>query len=423
MDGCIILMKKFFTKILKLFYKYDSRYTIVKDNKFKYDKTIVWSVDHSWNSVEWCLPGVYYLKKHYNFNLVFFAADPEIWQRAHEENTIYAILKETCDVIIINTVDTFKCSWLQKKAYRLRKSLLEEESLKYFFGNIKVDILLELMNPRAVDKYFQQYHPNTIRVGYEHAPCDKLTAAMSKIVLPNVDFYFCADSEIYDLSDEKDKNRVIVSGAPQLDIWWRDLISNKSILDLQQRLDSKKKTILVLLPAILNNARWYDDDKEALIRVLEFFYGKENILLKFHPREKKETVDRFEKNICGGDKIYTTTLTTECVAKIADCVVVAGVTTAAGPAIINDVPVIEFHSNREMESLYCDKGQYGTLLKIKNVVISAENYKMLKDAISRVLYGNIWEEYRNKYKKYIYTDNQASKRFAEAMATFGGENE
>ena len=76
-----------------------------------------------------------------------------------------------------------------------------------------------------------------------------------------------------------------------------------------------------------------------------------------------------------------------------------------------------------MEYLYCDKGQYGTLLKIKNVVISAENYKMLKDAISGVLYGNIWEEYRGKYKKYIYTDNQASKRFAEAMATFVGENE
>ena len=55
-------MKKFFTKIMKLFYKYDSRYTIVKDEEFKYDKTIVWSVDHSWNSVEWCLPGLYYLK-------------------------------------------------------------------------------------------------------------------------------------------------------------------------------------------------------------------------------------------------------------------------------------------------------------------------------------------------------------------------
>ena len=155
--------------MMKLFYKYDSRYTIVKNEEFKYDKTIVWSLDHSWNSVEWCLPGLYYLKKNYNFNLVFLAADPEIWQRAHEEENIYAILKNICDVIIINTIDPSRCNWLQRKIYRLRKSLLEEESLKYFFGDVKVDVLLEIMNPKTVDEYFKKYHSDTLRIGYEHS--------------------------------------------------------------------------------------------------------------------------------------------------------------------------------------------------------------------------------------------------------------
>lgn len=412
-------MKKFFTKIMKLFYKYDSRYTIVKNEEFKYNKTIVWSVDHSWNSVEWCLPGLYYLKKNYNFNLVFLAADPEIWQRAHEENTIYAILKETCDVIIINTVDTFKCSWLQKKAYRLRKSLLEGESLKYFFGNIKVDILLELMNPRAVDKYFQQYHPNTIRVGYEHAPCDKLTAAMSKIVLPNVDFYFCTDSEIYDLSDEKDKNRVVVSGAPQLDDWWRNCISKDYIIDLQKKLDNKKKTMLILLPHMLYNDKLYKEDKEILLRVLEYFCKNINIILKFHPRETRQTRLKFINNINTNEQhgsLMVTTMLTECIGKIADCVVVAGLTGSAGGAVINDVPVIEFHSNRNiLDGFYYENGQYGTLLKVKNAIMSAEDYDSLVTAINGVLYHNAWDMYRGRYKEYINHDNKASQRFAEAL--------
>lgn len=420
MDGCIILMKKFFTKILKLFYKYDSRYTIVKDNKFKYDKTIVWSVDHSWNSVEWCLPGLYYLKKQYNFNLVILAADPEIWQRAHEEENIYAILKDICDVIIINTIDPSRCNWLQRKIYRLRKSLLEEESLKYFFGDIKVDVLLEIINPKKVDKYFKKYHSDTVRIEYEHATFTEQTTTKGekKISMSDVDWCLCTQNSPFDLEDEINRHRAIVTGAPQLDDWWREFIGKKAILELRNRLDSNKKNILVLLPSILDNERWDKEDKEALIKVLRYFCEKENIVLKFHPREKIEIRKAFLQDIFDGNnkKIIMTTITTECVAKIADCVIVAGATGSAGGAVINDVPVIEFHSNRNiLDGFYYKNGQYGTFLKVKNAIMSAEDYDSLVAAINGVLYHNAWDMYRGRYKEYINHDNKASQRFAEAL--------
>ena len=411
-------MKKFFTKIMKLFYKYDIRYTIVKNEEFKYDKTIVWSVDHSWNSVEWCLPGLYYLKKHYNVNLVFLAADPEIWQRAHEEENMYAILKNICDVIIINRIDPSRCNWLQRKIYRLRKSLLEEESFKYFFGDVKVDVLLEIINPRSVSEYFKKYHPQTPCIGYEHGTCDKLADFQTnkKVSVPDVDYHLCTDNTIYDLSNENDKKRVITIGAPQLDDWWREFISKKAILGLKNGLDSKKKNILVLLPHMLYNERWYPEDRVALIKVLKYFCERENIILKFHPREKEETRMEFVKNVFNDNakrRVVVTTITTECVAKIADCIIVVGESSASGAAVINDVPVIEFHCNKKLPSFYYENGQYGMLLKVKNAIMSAEDYSTLKEAINGVLYGNAWDRYRGKYKRYVYHDNSACKRFAE----------
>ena len=414
-------MKKFFTKIMKLFYKYDSRYTIVKNEEFKYDKTIVWSVDHSWNSVEWCLPGLYYLKKNYNFNLVFLAADPEIWQRAHEEENIYVILKNICDVIIINTIDPSRCNWLQRKIYRLRKSLLEEESLKYFFGDIRVDVLLEIINPKKVDEYFKKYHSDTVRIEYEHATFTEQTTIKGekKISMSDVDWCLCTPNSPFDLEDEINRHRAIVTGAPQLDDWWREFIGKEYILELKNNLDSNRKTILVLLPNMLANERWYREDKEALIKTLRYLCEEDNIVLKFHPREKLETRKAFLKDIYTNNqvgKINVTMINTECVAKIADCVIVAGATGSAGAAVINDVPVIEFHSNRNiLDVFYYENGQYGTLLKVKNAIMSAEDYDSLVTAINGVLYHNAWDMYRGRYKEYINHDNKASQRFAEAL--------
>lgn len=413
-------MKKFFTKIMKLFYKYDSRYTIVKNKELKYDKTIVWSVDHSWNSVEWCLPGLYYLKKHYDVNLVFLAADRGIWHKCEENKEVYSILEQTADFMIINTQDEFEHNWIQRKKNRLWKSLLDEESLKYFFGNIKVDILLELMTPSYVHRYFKKYHPDTIRATYEHVTSMKIADVKVEDYLSSFkegNYQLCTDNALYDIADEDIKSRISVIGAGQLDDWWIELTNKKSLLELQEKLNNKNNTVLILLPA-LGNERLYNEDKLALIKAIRYLYENENILLKFHPREKPENRLEFARNICDdyqNDKIFITTLNTECVAKIADCVVVVGATSSAGAAVINDVPVIEFHSNKPIISFYEENGQYGSLLKVKNAIMSAEDYDSLVAAINGVLYHNAWDMYRGRYKEYINHDNQASQRFAEAL--------
>lgn len=412
-------MKKFFTKIMKLFYKYDSRYTIVKNEEFKHGKTIVWSVDHSWNSVEWCLPGLYYLKKHYNINLVFLAGDTEIWQRCLEESYIYSLLKDTFNVIIINTLDISKCNWIQRKVYRLKKSLLEKISMEFFFKNISVDILLGLPNPSMVYKYFKKYQKNTIIVGYEHGTCYKIALGdlFGKLrISSDEDYHLCADDVIYDLNERLD-NKIIKIGVPQFDNWWRSLIYRG--LWESKKIDRKdNKIILVLLPHMINKDRWYSEDRENLIKVLQYFYGKERIMLKFHPREMQGARGKFVRDIINDDienEIIVTTMPTECISKIADCVIVVGDNSAAGAAVINDVPVIEFHCNKAMPSFYLENGQYGTLLKVKNAIMSADDYNTLKNSIKGVLYNNAWNMYLGKYKEYISTDNKASQRFAEEL--------
>lgn len=414
------MLKKIITHIAKKFYKYDPRYEIKKMSDLKRKKTIVLSVDHSWNSVEWCLPGLYYLKKHYDVNLVFLAADRGIWHKCEENKEVYSILEQTADFMIINTQDEFEHNWIQRKKNRLWKSLLDEESLKYFFGNIKVDILLELMIPSYVHRYFKKYHPDTIRVTYEHVTSMKIADVKVEYYLSSFkegNYQLCTDNALYDIADEDIKSRISVIGAGQLDDWWIELTNKKSLLELQEKLNNKNNTVLILLPA-LGNERLYNEDKLALIKAIRYLYENENILLKFHPREKPENRLEFARNICDdyqNDKIFITTLNTECVAKIADCVVVVGATSSAGAAVINDVPVIEFHSNKPILSFYEENGQYGSLLKLKNAIMSAEDYDSLVAAINGVLYHNAWDMYRGRYKEYINHDNKASQRFAEAL--------
>lgn len=413
-------MKKIFTRIMKLFYKYDSRYTIVKNKELKYDKTVVWSLDHSWNSVEWCLPGLYFLRKYYNVNMVFFAGDSGLWQRCLEEENVYNIIQKIFDVIIINTYDELEHNWINRHISRLKTSLLREESLKFFFKNISVDVLLSMYNPTYVNKYFLEYHPHTIMVGYEHGICNQIGFPgknYNKIILSGKDYHFCTDSKAYDLAGDYDERKLVVVGAPQLDLWWRKLISNDKLLNLQKQLGYSKKRILILLPA-LGNIRLNEEEVKDVLRVIKYFHNKENVLLKFHPRENKSNRTNFMQSIynyCQDDNIIVTTMSTECVATIADCVVVVGITSAAGAASINDVPVIEFHNDKNVEGFYYEDGQYGTLLRVKGAIMGANNYESLRDAVNQVLYDNAWDAYRGKYKKYILHDDLSSKRFAESL--------
>lgn len=425
------MLKNIFTKLVKKIYQYDPRYEIKKNDKFKNKKTIVCSVDHSWNTLEWCLPGLYYLKKHYDVNMVFLAADTDLWQRFLEEKHVYSLVEEVFDVVIINTQDNSKCNWLQRKIHRLWKSLLEEESLKYFFSNMNVDVVLSFITPTFVVEYFKKYHPDTVKVGYEHGSCNIISPATADDLnseLIGIDYYLCACKKVFDLVEKSQKYKLIEVGSSQFDNWWKELISKEQILGVKSKLDSEKKTILILLPA-LGNIRIDNEEKVAITKLVKHFYGKENILLKFHPREKTENRNTFMESIsndCQDDKIIVTTIPTECIAQIADCAIVVGISSAAGAAVINDIPVIEFCSPRTIQIYNSTVGRCGTFLKINKAIMSAEDYDTLMVTVNEILYNDAWEAYRGKYKEYIpniYYDNKASQRLAEALVNIMNKKE
>lgn len=418
-----MVLKKIFTQVAKKIYRYDPRYEIKKNDKFKYKKTLVYSVDHSWNTLEWCLPGLYYLKKHYDVNMVFLAADTDLWQRFLEEKQVYSLVEQVFDIIIINTQDNSKCNWFQRKIHRLWKSLLEEESLKYFFSNMNIDMILSFATPSYVNKYFKNYHPDTIKVRYEHGACNIISPASPKGLnnhLYGADYFLCACKAVFDLVEESHKKKLIEVGSSQFDNWWRALIASNDILEVQKQLDNTKKTIMILLPA-LGNIRMNTEEKVTITKVIRYFFGKENIILKFHPREKIENRMRFMKNITNSyqnDKIIITTIPTECIAKIVDCAIVVGITCAVGAVVINDVPAIEFCAPKTMDTYHSETGRYGTILKTNKAIMSADNYDTLMDAVNGILYCNAWDNYRGKYKEFIpdiYYDNKASQRLAEAL--------
>ena len=397
-------------------------YKILKGDikKIRGGRTVVWSLDHSWNSLEWCLPGFFYMKAHYDVNLIFFASELGIWDRCQEEDRIYSLIQDIFDVIIINTVNISEYGYVKRKIWRLKKSLLKEQSLRYFFDEAKIDILVEMLNPTFVHEYFRHFHPETICITHEHSVFQQSlnTFSCGEVSLPDVDYYFCSDRALFNLVDDINKSKVIVIGAPQLDSWWIEYISKEAIFLLKDQLNDSKKTILVLLPAMLDDERLYGADKVALCRVLKEYLDDVNIVLKFHPRETHDVRMNFLKTICSDymeKSIFITTINTECVSRFVDCVIVAGETSAAAGAIINDVPVIEFHSNAKLPTFYYENGVYGTLFLVKKLVIGAINYDSLKYAIDSVFISNLWDNYKNKYKEYIHHDNLASKRFAEFL--------
>lgn len=411
-------------KGISFLYPYDKKYIFVKgskeDMRENHRKTIVWSLDHSWNSVEFGLPGLYYLKQRNDIRLIFFAGDIGIWNKCQEERFIFEIIQKVFDIIIVNSNPVSQKHWFQRKMQRLKKSLLEENTYRYFFKDVKVDILLELNNPIKFKNYFYEEHPETIHVCHEHSTFQKSIYYPNEeyLPLPRIDYMLCTDDYLLQICDKESARKIFVIGAPQLDKWWRDLSGRDELDKLRGRLYPDRKNILVLLPCLENTDRLFEEDYESLSRVLNGNAESSNIILKFHPRDVLGVREKFVNAIKSGNaasNIFSTTVITECVSELADCVIVAGATSAAAGAIINDVPVIEFHANKPMTLLYEKDGRYGTFFRIMDLVLYAANYSQLKQAVHDVLYEDLWEKYKGRYKKYMLNDNCSSKRFAEAL--------
>ena len=418
--GFVNLLKK----SIYFLYPYDKDYIFIKGSmdEMRKDssKTIVWSLDHSWNSVEFGLPGLYYLKQKHEVRLIFFAGDAGIWNKCQEEHFIFDIIKRIFDVVIVNSKPVRQKSWVKRKIQRLKKSLFEYNTYRYFFRDVNVDILLELNNPIRVKEYFYNEHPETLHVCHQHSTFQKSIYYPDEeyLPLPKVDYMLCTDDYLLQIVGKEDAKKIAVIGAPQLDKWWRDLSGRNELAKLKMKLHSDRKTIVVLLPCLEGNERLFPEDYESLHRVLNDNAENVNIILKFHPRDILETRERFVSAIKDGNdvnNVISTTVITECLSELADCVIVAGATSAAAGAIINDVPVIEFHANKPMTLLYEKDGRYGTYFRIMNLILYAENYSQLKQAVHGVLYEGLWKKYKGKYKGYMLNDNCSSKRFAEIL--------
>lgn len=410
-----------FKDLIAKFFLYDKKFKVIKGSldNVKQDKTVLFVVDSGWNTIEYTIPCLYYLKKHHPYlNIVIFMPEVSIWLKYKEEQKIAKLMEDISSCIIVNT--SVKDNWFKYKIWRLRKSVLERKTIEYFLKDAKFSVVLRTDLLTKTVQCIYQYHPHAKHIVQPHGAFLGVVCPenLEKKSLGPGDFWVMPD-ETWPNYFEGGIDNSVLTGAPQLDSWWIETVYKDELQLFVHKLNSSKKNILVLLPLLQDDFRISKADQIVLFKVLNSYKGHLNFIFKFHPRElykdRKIFLEKYGFSEYRDD-MFIVDLPTEVVSAVADCVICAGESSALANALINDVPVIEFYTTLLLPCYYkISKDKYVSALVKNGVVMYADTYDSLMLSINSVICGSGWKKFSNKYKKYIVSDGMASCRMADVV--------
>ncbi len=426
MIGIKEILKKYivpcFVKLTFRFGINKNRFCFIKgllDNNSK-EKPLVLFLPHAgWNTVEQNLPGIVYLKEHFDVCLVVLFPEMQMLCRAKENVELMKIMREISDVILYYEEDS--------RSFFSKFVSYQKESSTYLYGkvfdNIYINVIVRLWSYAPWYDYFYDKHPEAKHVSVGHCAC--------YATYDGPDFYqenrfykgdklLFVDDYVYRGTDERILNLSVIIGAPSYDFWWRKILKKMYQNEMKSINTFEGKKILILIPEILPEN--LSENEKNVFKLFLQEYGIENyILVKFHPRQSEKSIANFINSLSLDKKInlHFSKVPTVVLASVVQCAVAFGWTTAAVDAIVNDVPVIEVNDGRQclgcgslLENYAMRNKEFGSFYRINDLAIYAKTYKALCTAVDGVLNNKLWEDYRGRYKKFFLLDNRAGERMA-----------
>lgn len=385
---------------------------------------VLFFAEWAWNTVEQNLPGLVYLKKHFDVILVTVLPDSQIRIQADENRHMMKILKDSSDIVMCYQEDS---EGFFSRFYSYKMGSYQYLHHKYF-DNLHIDVFIRLWTYSWRYDYFYDNHPETKHIGVGHGAC---YATYDGPIYYQAWPFFKADKWLfpdeypYRGTDKSILASRVVTGAPIYDLWWRDVLKKVYESELASLALGGEKVILLFVPLLSVKDRFPDNVKNIFKLFVRDYSSSNMLIVKFHPRETQQAILNFFSEI--DDKTRMTNVRYSNVpsvvlSTIADCAIAFAWTTAAIDAIVNDIPVIEvnegeqyYRDGSEVERYLTKEGEYGSFYRKNNLVIYAKTYTDLCNAVDGVLYNHMWEVYKDKYKDFFLIDNRASERMAKEI--------
>lgn len=417
------IMKQILEKIAEWLGLYDKDFCFFKGSieelkSKKNKKVIAFFADDAWNSVEYILPLLVYIKQRYDCFLVVCFMDQKLHVRLEEEQVVSNILASKTDIVIINKcprrTDYGIRAWMKRKL----KGTLYKPTLRYMFDKTRVDVLLRVWTHLPFVDYFFCNHPETKQVATAHSGCccanrnydEEMEASFSR-----ADLWMFPDQYTYNGSREDILSKMYVTGAFSYDLWWRRYLKFTDKEGVEKIKKKCRKKILIALPLLSDKTRFSDEERQIVKMFVIKTRDKYDLILKFHPREDAETIKNFCEEIFLDEK-NVSRMQLVVLSSLVDCVIFCGGTTAVGDALINNVPVIEFYTSRMVTYWYLlPDGKNVSFFTKHRMTVHACTYKELYHAVNGIFHSELWADYNKRYKDYIVSDNCACARAANLI--------
>lgn len=376
-----------------------------------------------WNTVEQNLPGMFYLKKNFDVFLVTVLPDDEIYRQAVVNRPMMRILQDSSDVVMCYQGDNVFFSRFHSYKMGVCKYLYHK-----YFDNLFICVIVRSWAYSWRCDYFYENHPETKHIGVGHGACYATYDGpiyYQEWPFFEADKWLFPDKYAYRGTSERILASSVVIGAPIYDLWWRNTLKEIYASEMEAFALSEDKVILIFVPDLTEKERFSEDLKNILKNFIKEYSSSNTLILKFHPRETQQSIVKFFQGFDKKTKmsnVHYSSVPAVVLSTLADCAISFAWTTAAIDAIVNDIPVIEvnegkqyFGDGSEIECYFIKDNEYGSFYRKNNLTFYARTYDDLCNAIHGVLYNNMWDGRKKKYKEFFRIDNCASERMAKEI--------
>lgn len=162
------------------------------------------------------------------------------------------------------------------------------------------------------------------------------------------------------------------------------------------------KKISILLPRLQSSYRVNTNEINELVK---FIRGNRqyHYIIKFHPRDNKKLQNQFFDKIEIDKSIFT--ISNDSLTEIAyqsDCTIMIGKSSGAADILFTKKPIVEFYEAIKTDYFYkCSDGKYGSFLRLYKCVPWTDNAKDLSEIVNKIINGNLWEKYMDRFDKFI----------------------
>lgn len=378
----------------------------------KNDVDLCFILDTGWNTLDEFVPLLTWINENMPEKRVLsilIETNSGEMQDIHRKD--YETLLSLSAGVIKNNWKPCKWKWLERLSFSIFKKSMKQGILnlmKKLLSNISIKcVFCCTTNSYGYYTVKNIYRLNMVYVSHEQCGFLSMSSNNYRTEMKEMDACFLTSE--YDKVFYPRDTSIFITGSPKADLYWQEKIQKKiklkevsaSCCSSDNELINAKK-ISILLPRLQSSYRVNTNEINELVK---FIRGNRqyHYIIKFHPRDNKKLQNQFFDKIEIDKSIFT--ISNDSLTEIAyqsDCTIMIGKSSGAADILFTKKPIVEFYEAIKTDYFYkCSDGKYGSFLRLYKCVPWTDNAKDLSEIVNKIINGNLWEKYMDRFDKFI----------------------